>query len=170
MLFILTYWKQAVLAVLLCATLYYKCEYNNAVAELATFKAEIATATAKQEADNAINLAKAKGNVNVAVNQASADMARLNLDRTQSTNEMKKLYETKIANLKHSMDDRLQSSTDNHSSTTIETASDTSTIAEGGGERDTAFATLEKACTIETIDYNLLRTWADEVCSIAVCE
>lgn len=170
MLFILTYWKQAVLGVLLCVTLYYKQSYNNAVADLATFKNSITLATYQQKADNLIKQAKATSEVNVATNVANMDMARLNLDRTQSTNEMKKLHETKIANIKHSMDDRLQSSTDNHSSTTIETASDTSTIAESGGERDTAFATLEKACTIETIDYNLLRSWADTVCSIAVCE
>lgn len=170
MLLILQYWKQAVLGVLLLATLYYKHEYNNALTDLATFKNSITLATYQQKADNLIKQAKSTSEVTLATNVATLDMTRLNLNRDKSSHDMKALYETKTINTKHSVDNSVQSSTSNHSSSTIETASDSSTIAESERERYPAFATLEQACTIETIDYNLLRSWADSVCSIAVCE
>ena len=170
MIFILTYWKQAVLGVLLCATLYYKAECNKYVTELATFKAEIATATAKQEADNLVKYISAQSKVTIADNQATFDMASLNLNRDKSSREMKALYENKINQLKHSMASRsgIMQSPSSDTMPTSETSSDTEAIAEG--ERIDHTATLEQACTIETLDYNLLRTWADNVCNIAVCE
>lgn len=167
------HWPIVLFAVVLCAALYYKHAYNNAVADLATFKAEIVTATAKQEADNAAKLAKATGNVSVAVNQAAADMARLNLNRTQSTNDIKALYENQINQLKSAMarNTGVMRSAGNNPSDAAEVASDTGAITESPSNGYGAnYSILEQACQITTIDYNELRGWADAVCDIAVCE
>ena len=139
---------------------------------MATLKADITEANNKQIAANLIKLATMQSKVTIAENKAIFDMASLNLNRDKSSREMKALYESKINLNKHSLasDTGIMQSPSSDTGATIETASDTQIIAEGRGERDTAFAQLEEACTIETLDYNLLRTWAEEVCSIAVCE
>jgi phage gp36-like protein len=171
---IVEHWPLVLFAVVLCAALYYKHEYNNAVADLATFKAEIATATAKQEADNAAKLATAKSNVSVAVNQAAGDMARLNLNRTKSTNDIKALYETKINQLKSAMavsTGGLHTDAGNNPSGGAKVAGNTEEFAASPSDGYGAnYSILEQACQITTIDYNELRGWADAVCGIAVCE
>lgn len=171
---IVEHWPLVLFGVVLCAALYYKHEYNDAVADLATLKTEIATATAKQEADNAAKLATAKGAVNIAVNQAANDMARLNLNRTKSTNDIKALYENQTSNIKSAMavsTGGLHTDAGNNPSGDAKVAGDTEKFAASPSDGYGAnYSILEKACQITTIDYNELRGWADAVCDIAVCE
>lgn len=136
------------------------------------------TALANQQiAENAIKLAKGKIAVNFADQSATAQLTQLNLDRQHETDNLKALYENKIVSIKHNLANRVQSSTTSSTSTLPNIASDTEATATTESIDNTAitklqsqYDTLEKACTIETVDYNNLRTWADASCEIVECK
>lgn len=163
-----------IIIVLLCLYAWHeKTAHTAAVQALIAFKEDIANASTKQAAENAIKHINAQSKVDIAANQSVFDMTRLNLDRTQSTNEMKKLYEDKINQLKRNLANRnngvLPSGSD--TSGTVEASSDTKEPAASTSISDrAAYTVLEKACAITTLDYNLAREWIDAACEISVCE
>ena len=170
---IVAHW-QLVLFGLICLYAYHeKSAYNDAMQSLAAYKQEQTALVEKQKADNLVKYISAQSKVNLATNVANFDMTSLNLNREKSSHDMKALYENKINQLKCNLaanTDSLHSLSTSSASSAVEVASNTEEPSEGRGISDGAFVTLEKACTIETLDYNLLRTWADAVCGIAVCE
>ena len=162
--FLLTYWKQSLLGVLLCVTLYYKQSYNNAVAELATFKAEIKTAAAKQESDNAQKVKTANIIADNAQKAYAADIARLGLDRGKLKKELANEKDNITAMLNDAFIMRV-----NNSSSVREVSKSTSSLAESRGNCDTAI-TIVKAGQSCAIDYNsLYQAWVDN-CKIYECE
>lgn len=150
---------------------------NDAIDDLNHYKVQQTVLANQQIAENSIKLAGAQTKVNLADNLATSQLTQLRLDRNVETNNLKALYENKLANLKRDMVHGLQSSPATSASQTTDTASDTQANPQNEPISDstiirlqTQYDTLEKACTIETIDFNDLRMWADSACEIVECK
>jgi hypothetical protein len=94
-------------------------------------------------------------------------LSKLKLDRNRETNAIKAIYENKLNTLNRNVANRLPNQPATHLPIS---ASDTQRLAEGGGECDANYSTLEKACQITTIDFNTCRAWADVVCETVECK
>lgn len=167
---IVAHWQLVLFALMAFAIWHYQSDYKAAVKELADYKQEATDASNKQIAELAIKKVTAQSVVDTAVSFAALDMTRFNLDRTQSTNDIKKLYETKISSVKHNLALRTGSlqPTSSDPSNTTEATSDTQELAGAGQECDAAIARseanykiLEDACTITTSDFNVCRVVID---------
>lgn len=159
---IAAHWQLILFSAICLYAFYEKKAYERAVKELATYKQAVTDASNKQIAELAIKKVNAQSTVDAAESTANIDMARLNLDRAKSTDDIRKLYETKL-NIANNVNRRL-SNTASNTNDTGEVASDTKEPATGQSECDTALAdykTLEKACTITTIDFNVCRSVID---------
>lgn len=165
-----THWQLVLFFLMALAVIHYKVAYEHGVKELASYKQAETDASNKQIADLAIKKVAAQAAIAGAVGVEAINMTRFNLDRTQSTNDIKKLYETQISNLKRNLASRAGSlqPTSSDSSNTAETSSYTKELAGTGQECDAAIAgseanykTLEGACTITTSDFNVCRAVID---------
>lgn len=179
--FMARYWRIILPVLILAAAYLYvnslQGQRDEAKKALSDYKAAQTALATQQIAENAIKLAKGKVSVNFSDQSATAQLTQLNLDRKHETDNIKALYEDKIANLKHNLAKRLQSSTTDSASKTTIVTSDTETDSAAQSISNAAvtriqaqYDTLENACIITTVDFNNLRTWADIVCDIAVCE
>lgn len=179
--FILAHWRVfLVLAILgYCLWLYFaqvalaeseKKRADEAVSTLSTFKDDIAKETIKRKSENLAKELLGKKNDAIAAAAHKADMDRLNLDRTRETKNLKDYYEARIDSTKYNFIQRLHIDAERSRLGMSESISDTRRDAEGGGECDGAYTTLERACQITTVDFNRLRSWADNVCLTVGCQ
>ena len=143
---------------------------NEAIESLNHYKVQQTVLASQQIAENTIKLAGAQSKVNLADNLATSQLINLRLNRNVETNNLKALYENKLANLKRDMVHSVQSSSAVSASTLPIITSDTQAVAAGESDSNRAYTTLENACQITTIDYNNLRTWADAACEIVECK
>lgn len=152
---------------------------NNAERALAQYIAAQSALVAKQDKEYAEKLAIAQNQTTIAQFEAQQQLDKLNIDREQSTKDLKALYENKISHLKRAMVSNSSGVLPSTGSTeqATETTSNTSKFAESESECYTTIAglqegydTLESACIVTTVDYNQLRGWADVVCGMAICE
>lgn len=126
----------------------------------------------KTIAENKLKEDKARKDLSIAEITAHNQLdVILDKDKTilQLTKDLKANYAQKTINynLSHSgIVLHAESSLNSES----ETATNSSASAESESECDAAaYNTLERACTIETIHYNLLREWADIACNQVGC-
>lgn len=141
--------------------------------DLANLKSSIAAETNKQIADNAIKHADAQTKVDIADSNHALELATRNLDRQQTTKDLKALYENNHTKSAIAGVSIMLKPADSDISKTDNTASDTERLAEVTSERDRAIAdykTLEDGCTITTLDFNLARDWIDAACGIVECK
>jgi hypothetical protein len=94
-------------------------------------------------------------------------LSKLKLDRNRETNAIKAIYENKLNLISRNVSNRLPNKPTEGMPIS---ASDTQRLAEGGGECDANYSTLERACQITTIDFNTCRAWADVVCETVECK
>ena len=148
----LNYWKQIVVGLILCVTLYYKIRYGLAVQELEAFKAEIATNVAKQETLNAI---KEKAHLQEEVKRGAA--------YSDYIKQLKDYY----AKLPHRSTPAIPSVVlrdEVHNSSGAEIRLPTEVLAESRGYED---AVLAGQCAETTADYNeLYNSWKAQ-CAVA---
>jgi hypothetical protein len=177
------YWKLLVPLVAVAFVLYsfkhVQHQRDVAIAELASYKQAQAVAVAKATAENTVKEATAQTKVDDTVRGATAILTQLNLNHQQSTTDLKDLYESKISKLKHDMawhPGSVLPTAAGDNSTTGNSASNSEVSASSWQECDGTltslqgeYSTLEKACQIETVDFNVLRIWADAVCETIEC-
>ena len=161
-----THWRLVLIGLMLGVTWYYKSAYSNAVSELATFKADIATQAEVQKAKNEVLRKQSVAKVAeiVAVHTQQIDTVKAEYEKRNKTNV------NTIANLRIELRDKVRADSfalpetpTNPSATTEEWRNSHSAIT---GQ----YQTLIDACTITTVDYNALRGWADNACNQVGCE
>lgn len=152
-----------------CYIHHLQSQRDNAITALNNYKSAQSALANQQIAQNAILYANAQSKVISADTFTTSKLTELHLDRTH---EKQALIDSIKRNLVHS----LQSSATDSPSALSDSTSDTETATTAESVDNTAVArlqsqydTLDKACTIETIDYNDLRSWADATCEIVEC-
>jgi hypothetical protein len=173
--FIIKHWRVVLLIAVICTAVYYKKAYDGLVEDLAAFKQEIAELTAKTQSENEKKLIVAENAIKTANVKAESDMARLTLDRDSDVKKLKELYENSQSTLnrdRRNFNTRLLNAKTEYRGVGLpNTASDTGPSAGEESIFDSAaYRTLERACQIETIDYNELRAWADSACKHVGCK
>jgi hypothetical protein len=172
------YWKEILPAVALGLFILWvvglKTERDEAVHKLGVLQYQMEAAVKAKKLEIDAKDKQAESDLMEAQKVHDESMKANNLDRVESTKELKDLYETKITNLKHSMDSRTGELLPPAYDCAIGMP-DTAPSSEGvasSGEFDYAgaYRTLEKACQIETLDYNQLREWADTACEEVGCK
>ena len=165
MTFILTQWRIILLASILCITWYYKSAYNDAVDELATFKANIETLKQVKENENKILRDYAKNTVTNLTDTHNNELKGIK----NAFIKQNKLDDITIGNLRNELRESI-----GNSITLPEVADDTERTAEEWRNSYSAIArqyeTLVHGCAITTSDYNLLRGWSDAACLQVGCK
>jgi hypothetical protein len=173
--FTIKHWRVILLVGVLCTAVYYKRAYDGSVEQLATFKQDIAKLTDEKQHAIEKKLIIAENAIKTANVKAKSDITRLNLDRVSEVKKLKDLYENSQSTLnrtKRNLNARLRNAEAKRGSTGLpNTTSNTnpSTSSESI-DNSAAYRTLERACQIETIDYNELRAWADSACVQVGCK
>jgi hypothetical protein len=140
---------------------------------LSTYKKQQTELAVKQQHEFEVKLIKAKNLITIEQAKSIALAKKLNLDRDQLKNDLKRLYEGKIISIKRNMDSVSKCMLQPASSDNKETDLASNSIELASREQldySAAYRTLEEACTLTTIDYNQLRHWADVVCTISECK
>jgi len=165
---ILKYWWVFLLSfIVIASVLAYRHQCNRAdTAEAALEVYRIAEI--KQLAENAVKHTIAVSNDGVADVLAKADTARLQLDRTRETKNLKDLYEDRLNSTISDFNYRLRIAADSANNLS-ESNGDPVRLTESERECHSAFTTLEAACQLTTIDFNRCRAWADNVCLTVGC-
>ena len=162
---ILSQWRIILLAALIALAYYYKTRYDDAVAELATFKADIATLKAVKENENKILRNYAENTVSNLTDKHNNELKGIENDFIKKN----KLASITIGNLRNSLRQSISSSDD-----VSEVDTNTERTTEEWRNRYTTitgkYETLKQGCTITTSDYNLLRGWGDAACLQVGCE
>lgn len=161
---IVAHWRIVLVALMALAIWHYKSAYESKTRELDLFQVNIVQMTKDYEKEQAIRLAEANGKVNLAIADGKAQFDKFKLDRIKSTNDLKAQYEARNDSTKHNFNERLLLESRVSSSNTSQVASDSSGLATGISECDTAaarYSTLEQACRITTTDFNTCRSILD---------
>ena len=166
--FIIKHWRIILVCLILCIAYYYKASYERTTHEFEAYKTLIANETAKIKEKEAIAVKKVAKLIE-SHNQIEVKLVK---DKTKLSKDLKGLYDVKTnADYRLSAYSQRLSMQPYHSTSDI--ASNTSELAECKSNFDSAFtrlSTIEQACAVTTNDYNLLRSWADEACTIAECK
>lgn len=163
--FIVENWRVIGLCVLLWYAYSQKTAYETSVQELKAFKASIAQLAAKQVQENEIKRIKAES----AIKASQLIHSKQIEDIRNAYVKTNKLNTITITDLRKQLRDRLGSSLD-----LPEVVNDTQRTSvewtDSYRALDSQYKTLREACTITTVDYNALRSWADTACSTVGCE
>lgn len=158
-------WRICLFGLILGVAFYYKYRYTLSVEALATFKQEIATLSAQQEAKNV--LMKQSSAILAKSTQVAYEtqIASLSLDRKKLTQDLANDKDT----LNSMLNDAYQLRLNNGGSSSSKVSSTTELLTESERNINTV-ATLIKSCQQTTIDYNTLyKSWTDN-CAIYGCE
>lgn len=139
-------------------------DYNNVKAEYSAFKSKSEALVLAQQNKHVIALETSKFRLATTIEKYENINAKLR----------KELYDKKILIAGLGSDvDQLQNSLRASLIARSQSSTDTITTTEGWRNSYTTltrdYDTLKGACSITTNQYNLLRTWADETCSIVDC-
>lgn len=163
-LFIINHWQVILIACLSLYALNQKMRYNAIVSELSAYKAELLHQSKFQQAKNEIFRKNAEKVIN--------EQQKIYDDSLRSIKneyiKKQKLSDISIADLRIRLQTAISNSNNlpnieiNSERTTEEWRNSYTAIA---GQ----YETLKDACTITTLDYNNLRSWADASCEQVGC-
>jgi hypothetical protein len=163
--FCLKHWRIILIGFICFYAYQQKVAHERAVQDLATFKQQIATATAKQSHENEIKRIKSESAIKSSQLEHSKQIERIKNEYAKSN----KLANLTIVDLRNRLRDGLSDTIDlpevnpDTERTPIEWSDSYRAIA-------TQYKALVEACSVTTIDYNALRGWADSVCEQVGCE
>lgn len=161
------YWRIGAFVVLGIFALYQWDAHSRAVDKLEKFKVEVEKAQLVQQAEFTVKLANANNDLKTAEAVAAEYVKVFNLDRTVISKDLKRLYEN-IAKLRSNTNARgvllpggnpVEAS--QTSSNTEGSPGDQSECYPALSRAYTDYDTLEKACTLTTIDFNRCRAVID---------
>lgn len=162
---IVEHWR-IILIGLICWYAYsQKTAHEASVQELKAFKASIAQLAAKQIQENEIKRIKAES----AIKASQLIHSKQIEDIRNAYIKTNKLNTITITDLRKQLRDRLGSSLD-LPEVVIDTQRTPVEWSDSYRTLDSQYKTLREACTITTVDYNALRSWADTACSTVGCE
>lgn len=162
--FIAAHWQAIAVALIVAVALHYKTAYEHTAQELAAFKSDIAKAVEmKQVADK------------LKRNQAAKEVAAAEEKHKQQIEGIKYEYEkrNKISSITiNALRSELRTKISDSFTLPIITPDSSATASEWQNSYAAIsgqYESLREACTITTIDYNALRTWADSACDQVGC-
>jgi hypothetical protein len=164
--FAMAHWRVVIPVLIVILTLLYINGLKRDIASLEKVISDNQAQVEKEKAEAQRKEQAALTKVLIIEKSHKEQLAKLNLDRTRETNSLKAIYENKLNTLNRNSNRLPNKSTEGLPIS----ASDTKGLAEGGGECDANYSTLERACQITTIDFNTCRAWADVVCETVECK
>jgi Tfp pilus assembly protein PilV len=171
--FVLTHWRVfLVLAVLAYAAYQFNSlrnERDAAKQALKTMVDAIAESSAKADRENAAKAMQAKIDIAMGEFKHKEMLQKLNIDRDKTIKDLRGQYENRINGTNFNWSERVRLESARGDIEGMQSPGNTETFAESLRECDGAYTTLEKACQVTTIDYNLLRVWGDAVCNQVEC-
>ena len=158
-------WRIILLAAVIALAYYYKTCYNASVAELATFKADIATLEVKTKAINDEKLRIAKITALDSETEYKNEIKRRDLNSAKLKKDLENERKNIIALLANANKLRNKAASDSKSVSDFSTTSEVFTI--GGSNTTVTLITAGQSCAI---DYKeLMNAWLD-ACKVYGCE
>jgi hypothetical protein len=162
--FILRNWRIVIIGLMVLAIFYYKSAYERTVAELATYRAEVATLADKQRAINAEKLQIAK---NIAKSNEKAYQLEIS-KRDLNSAKLKKELENEKSNIINLLNDAYRLRVNSASRGGVSKVPTSPQISTDGSSNATI--TIVRAGQSCAIDYKeLMKSWLDN-CKVYECE